>query len=586
MTTDDVAEVALEEAGLAHTPRPQVGDGRPTAEHRRPRAPDRRLPPRTRGRRRQRRNAGTTKTARRRERQANGANGDGTAAPKRRRRRGGRGRGRSGTGAAGGGTGGGTTPEVAARRQQRQPKAAPSGGARRPRRRRRARGRARRRHARAPPRPHPQGPPGRSLPDVVHVLDDGHTHIAVLEGRSLVEHYVATPDDDDDVDRRQHLPRPGAERAARAWRPRSSTSARRRTACCTAATSRSTRPTSRAASKPTHRARAASNGQSIIVQVTKNPIGAQGRAPHPGGEPRRPLRRDGAGPARRPTASRSACPTTSASACAGCSTACARTTPASSCAPRPRARPQEELERDMRRLSDAVGADLRARQEGEAGAACSTRSRRSSLRLIREEFTKEYRGVVIDDRALYEEVRGYVEAIAPELADRVEYYDAEAEGLPIFERFHVHEQLHKALDRKVWLPSGGSLDHRAHRGAHRHRRQHRQERRQVEPRGDGLPQQPRGGRGGRPAAPAARHRRDHRHRLHRHGDQGEPRRGRCGRSARRWPATRPAPRCSTISELGLVEMTRKRVSEGLVEAFSRDLPDLQRPGLRPRRGLL
>ena len=79
------------------------------------------------------------------------------------------------------------------------------------------------------------------------------------------------------------------------------------------------------------------------------------------------------------------------------------------------------------------------------------------LRLIREEFTKEYRGVVIDDRALYEEIRGYVEAIAPELADRVEFYDAEDEGLPIFERFHVHEQLLKALDRKVWLPSGGSL---------------------------------------------------------------------------------------------------------------------------------
>ena len=33
----------------------------------------------------------------------------------------------------------------------------------------------------------------------------------------------------------------------------------------------------------------------------------------------------------------------------------------------------------------------------------------------------------------------------------------EAEGLPLFERHHVHEQLHKALDRKVWLPSGGSL---------------------------------------------------------------------------------------------------------------------------------
>ena len=51
----------------------------------------------------------------------------------------------------------------------------------------------------------------------------------------------------------------------------------------------------------------------------------------------------------------------------------------------------------------------------------------------------------------------YVAAFNPELADRVEYYDAEAEGLALFERHHVHEQVHKALDRKVWLPSGGSL---------------------------------------------------------------------------------------------------------------------------------
>jgi ribonuclease E len=80
-----------------------------------------------------------------------------------------------------------------------------------------------------------------------------------------------------------------------------------------------------------------------------------------------------------------------------------------------------------------------------------------ALRAIREEFTEEYRGVVIDDAELYELVRSYVADIDPALADRVEYYDPERESLPIFERHHVHEQLHKALDRKVWLPSGGSL---------------------------------------------------------------------------------------------------------------------------------
>ena len=80
-----------------------------------------------------------------------------------------------------------------------------------------------------------------------------------------------------------------------------------------------------------------------------------------------------------------------------------------------------------------------------------------AVRVIREEFNRNYRGVVIDDQRLYEEVRDYVASISPELADRVEFYDNDEEALPIFERFHVHEQLHKALDRKVWLPSGGSL---------------------------------------------------------------------------------------------------------------------------------
>ena len=80
-----------------------------------------------------------------------------------------------------------------------------------------------------------------------------------------------------------------------------------------------------------------------------------------------------------------------------------------------------------------------------------------AVRVIREEFGADYRGVMIDDRRLYEEVRDYVQAFNPELADRVEYYNSDKEGLSLFERFHVHEQVHKALDRKVWLPSGGSL---------------------------------------------------------------------------------------------------------------------------------
>ncbi len=80
-----------------------------------------------------------------------------------------------------------------------------------------------------------------------------------------------------------------------------------------------------------------------------------------------------------------------------------------------------------------------------------------AVRVIREEFNKDYRGVVIDDPGLHEQVRDYVGIISPALAERIQHYDRSSEQLSLFERHHVQEQLHKALDRKVWLPSGGSL---------------------------------------------------------------------------------------------------------------------------------
>ncbi len=80
-----------------------------------------------------------------------------------------------------------------------------------------------------------------------------------------------------------------------------------------------------------------------------------------------------------------------------------------------------------------------------------------AVRVIREEFSSDYRSIVIDDRALYNEVRDYIQAFNPEFADRVEFYDQTAEDLALFEQHRVHEQLRKALDKKVWLPSGGSL---------------------------------------------------------------------------------------------------------------------------------
>jgi ribonuclease E len=117
---------------------------------------------------------------------------------------------------------------------------------------------------------------------------------------------------------------------------------------------------------------------------------------------------------------------------------------------------EHELRADMTRLLDQWNI-IEAKAKKAQGPALLYREPELAVRVIREEFNAEYRGVIIDDQRLFEDVRDYVTAFNPELADRVEYFDASQEGLPIYERFHLHEQLHKALDRKVWLRSGGSL---------------------------------------------------------------------------------------------------------------------------------
>ncbi len=117
---------------------------------------------------------------------------------------------------------------------------------------------------------------------------------------------------------------------------------------------------------------------------------------------------------------------------------------------------EAELTADMELLL-AQWAEIERRAAEAKKPALLHREPELAVRVIREEFNSDYRGVVIDDARLHAEVRDYVAAFNPELADRIEFYDPAAEGISLFERHHVHEQVHKALDRKVWLPSGGSL---------------------------------------------------------------------------------------------------------------------------------
>jgi ribonuclease E len=117
---------------------------------------------------------------------------------------------------------------------------------------------------------------------------------------------------------------------------------------------------------------------------------------------------------------------------------------------------EHELRADMTRLLDQWNA-IEAKAKRANSPTLLYREPELAVRVIREEFNAEYRGVIIDDQRLFDDVKDYVSAFNPELADRIEYHDAAVDGLPLYERHHVHEQIHKALDRKVWLPSGGSL---------------------------------------------------------------------------------------------------------------------------------
>ncbi|WP_101650670.1 Rne/Rng family ribonuclease [Brevibacterium ihuae] len=77
-----------------------------------------------------------------------------------------------------------------------------------------------------------------------------------------------------------------------------------------------------------------------------------------------------------------------------------------------------------------------------------------TVRIIRDVFNEDFTALVVDGDAAWDTISEYVEAVAPDLVDRVSRYDAEGD---IFEHYRVAEQIDKALERKVNLPSGGSL---------------------------------------------------------------------------------------------------------------------------------
>ena len=77
------------------------------------------------------------------------------------------------------------------------------------------------------------------------------------------------------------------------------------------------------------------------------------------------------------------------------------------------------------------------------------------LKVIREHFNQEFRRLLIDHRPSHQAVVEYLKEVAPNLVSRVHFNDNRDQKL--FDRFRVEDQLRRAMDRRVWLPSGGHL---------------------------------------------------------------------------------------------------------------------------------
>ena len=113
----------------------------------------------------------------------------------------------------------------------------------------------------------------------------------------------------------------------------------------------------------------------------------------------------------------------------------------------------EELAADISRLEKEW---KRIQEEAENGGAPRLIHDEPELliKVIREHFTADFRKLLIDDREAYEKVVEYLQGTAPDLVSKAHLYEDE---ITLFDRYHVEDQLKKALDRKVFLPSGGHL---------------------------------------------------------------------------------------------------------------------------------
>src|SRR5699024_9683199 len=77
-----------------------------------------------------------------------------------------------------------------------------------------------------------------------------------------------------------------------------------------------------------------------------------------------------------------------------------------------------------------------------------------TVRVIRDIFNEDFSKMVVSGEQAWSQIKNYIDAVAPDLADRLEKWTGEGD---VFAGHRIDEAIAKAMDRKVWLPSGGSL---------------------------------------------------------------------------------------------------------------------------------
>jgi ribonuclease E len=114
---------------------------------------------------------------------------------------------------------------------------------------------------------------------------------------------------------------------------------------------------------------------------------------------------------------------------------------------------EEEIGRDVRRLQAQWEV---IKTKAEAGGAPKLLHAEPDLviKVVRDVFNEDFTKLIVQGESEWDTIREYVEFVAPDLAPRLSKFAGNGD---VFAEHRIDEQLLKALDRKVFLPSGGSL---------------------------------------------------------------------------------------------------------------------------------